>query len=279
MWGQANPYGRTLHFGVREHAMGAILNGIALHGGTRVYGGTFLIFSDYMRPAVRLAALMKLPTTYVWTHDSIGLGEDGPTHQPVEQLAALRAIPGLSVVRPADANETAAAFRGILENPTGPAGLALTRQNVPVLEGVATDGVLRGGYVIADADPDEDGSTVPKLLLIATGSEVQLALAAREILQGEGVPTRVVSMPCVEWFDEQDMSYRRSVLPAGTRARVAVEAAIAMPWHRFVGDAGEIVSLEHFGASADYQTIYQEFGITTDAVVDAARRSLARASE
>jgi transketolase len=279
MWGQANPYGRTLHFGVREHAMGAILNGIALHGGTRVYGGTFLIFSDYMRPAVRLAALMKLPTTYVWTHDSIGLGEDGPTHQPVEQLAALRAIPGLSVVRPADANETAAAFRGILENPTGPAGLALTRQNVPVLEGVATDGVLRGGYVIADADPDEDGSTVPKLLLIATGSEVQLALAAREILQGEGVPTRVVSMPCMEWFDEQDVSYRRSVLPAGTTARVAVEAAIAMPWHRFVGDRGEIVSLEHFGASADYQTIYQQFGITTDAVVDAARRSLARASE
>jgi transketolase len=279
MWGQASPYGRTLHFGVREHAMGAILNGIALHGGTRVYGGTFLIFSDYMRPAVRLAALMKLPTVYIWTHDSIGLGEDGPTHQPIEQLAALRAIPGLSVVRPADANETAAAFRGILENPTGPAGLALTRQNVPVLDGVTTDGVLRGGYVIADADPDEDGSTVPKLLLIATGSEVQLALAAREVLQGEGVPTRVVSMPCVEWFDAQDLSYRSSVLPAGTTARVAVEAAVAMTWHRFVGDRGEIVSLEHFGASADYQTIYERFGITADAVVDAARRSLSRASE
>ncbi len=278
MWGQASPYGRTLHFGVREHAMGAILNGIALHGGTRVYGGTFLIFSDYMRPAVRLAALMKLPTIYVWTHDSIGLGEDGPTHQPVEHLAALRAIPGLSVVRPADARETSAAFRGILENPTGPAGLALTRQNVPVLEGVTPEGVLRGGYVIAEASSGEDdGPTDPKLLLIATGSEVQLALAARDVLQGEGVPTRVVSMPCVEWFDEQDESYRRSVLPPGTTARVAVEAAVGLTWHRFVGDAGEIVSLEHYGASADYKTLYQQFGITTEAVVEAAFRSLSYA--
>ena len=276
MWGQANPYGRTLHFGVREHAMGAVLNGIALHGGTRAYGGTFLIFSDYMRPAVRLAALMKLPTIYIWTHDSIGLGEDGPTHQPVEHLAALRAIPGLSVVRPADARETAAAFRGILENPTGPAGLALTRQNVPVLEGVTTDGVLRGGYVIAEGGAGRNGTAGPELLLIATGSEVQLALAARDALEAEGVSTRVVSMPCIEWFDAQDESYRRSVLPPQVTARVAVEAAIGLTWHRFVGDRGEIVSLEHFGASADYRTLYQQFGITTDAVVEAARRSLSR---
>ena len=276
MWGQANPYGRTLHFGVREHAMGAVLNGIALHGGTRAYGGTFLIFSDYMRPAVRLAALMKLPTIYIWTHDSIGLGEDGPTHQPVEHLAALRAIPGLAVVRPADARETAAAVRGILENPTGPAGLALTRQNVPVLAGVTTEGVLRGGYTIADAGPNQ--SSTPELVLIATGSEVQLALEARETLEADGVPTRVVSMPCVEWFDAQDESYRHGVLPPQVTARVAVEAAIGLTWHRFVGDRGEIVSLEHFGASADYQTLYQQFGLTADAVVAAARRSLSRTS-
>ncbi|WP_179797772.1 transketolase [Actinomycetospora corticicola] len=278
MWGQANPYGRTLHFGVREHAMGAVLNGIALHGGTRAYGGTFLVFSDYMRPAVRLAALMKLPTIYIWTHDSIGLGEDGPTHQPVEHLAALRAIPGLSVVRPADARETAAAFRGILENPTGPAGLALTRQDVPVLEGVTIDGVRRGGYVIAEAGAGGNGTAEPELLLIATGSEVQLALAARDALEAEGVPTRVVSMPCIEWFDAQDEAYRRSVLPPQVTARVAVEAAIALTWHRFVGDRGEIVSLEHFGASADHQTLYRQFGLTTDAVVAAARRSLSRTS-
>ena len=278
MWGQSSPYGRTLHFGVREHAMGAILNGIALHGGTRAYGGTFLIFSDYMRPAVRLAALMKLPTIYIWTHDSIGLGEDGPTHQPVEHLAALRAIPGLALVRPADARETAAAFRGILENPTGPAGLALTRQNVPILEGVTTDGVLRGGYTIADAEPVAGGDGSPTLLLIATGSEVALALAAREVLQSDGVPTRVVSMPCVEWFDAQDESYRHDVLPPGATARVAVEAAVGLTWHRFVGDRGEIVSIEHYGASADYQTLYEKFGLTTDAIVEAARRSLSRTS-
>ena len=276
MWGQANPYGRTLHFGVREHAMGAVLNGIALHGGTRAYGGTFLIFSDYMRPAVRLAALMKLPTIYIWTHDSIGLGEDGPTHQPVEHLAALRAIPGLSVVRPADARETAAAFRGILENPTGPAGLALTRQNVPVLDGRHH----RRGPARRLRDRRrrrrQERHGGPELVLIATGSEVQLALAARDALEAEGVATRVVSMPCIEWFDAQDESYRHSVLPPQVTARVAVEAAVGLTWHRFVGDRGEIVSLEHFGASADYQTLYREFGITTDAVVEAARRSLAR---
>ncbi len=270
-WGTSHPYGRTLHFGVREHAMGAILNGIALHGGTRPYGGTFLIFSDYMRPAVRLAALQRLPVIYVWTHDSIGLGEDGPTHQPVEHLAALRAIPGLSVVRPADANETAAAFAAVLEDTSGPAGLALTRQNVPILSGVDPAGVARGGYVLADGD-----SAPVQVILIATGSEVQIALAARQQLQADGVSTRVVSMPCVEWFDAQDEAYRRSVLPADVRARVAVEAAVAMTWHRFVGDAGEVVSLEHFGASADYQTLFREYGFTMEAVVDAARRSLAQ---
>ncbi|MEV4734934.1 transketolase, partial [Saccharopolyspora sp. NPDC049426] len=265
----ANPYGRTLHFGIREHAMGSILNGIALHGGTRPYGGTFMVFSDYMRPAVRLAALMRLPVIYVWTHDSIGLGEDGPTHQPVEHLASLRAIPDLAVVRPADANETAAAWKAILENTDGPAGLALTRQGVPTLEGTDPQGVARGGYVLAEAS-----TGTPEVLLIATGSEVQLAVAARKSLEAGGIPTRVVSMPCVEWFDAQDVTYRRHVLPPSVRARVAVEAGIAQPWHRFVGDAGEIVSLEHFGASADYQTLYTEFGITTEAVTTAARRSL-----
>ncbi|OZM78978.1 transketolase [Pseudonocardia sp. MH-G8] len=268
----AQPYGRTLHFGIREHAMGSILNGIALHGGTRPYGGTFLIFSDYMRPAVRLAALMRLPVVYVWTHDSIGLGEDGPTHQPVEQLASLRAIPGLSVVRPADANETAHAWKAVLEDTGGPAGLALTRQNVPTLEGTSAEGVARGGYVIAEAT-----SGSPEVVLVGTGSEVQLAVDARRVLEADGIPTRVVSMPCVEWFDRQDRSYRDEVLPPAVRARVVVEAGIAAPWHRFAGDAGEIVSLEHFGASADFTTLFTEFGITTEAVVDAARRSVASA--
>ena len=230
LWGQMSPYGRTLHFGVREHAMGSILNGIALHGGTRVYGGTFLIFSDYMRPAVRLAALMKLPTTYIWTHDSIGLGEDGPTHQPIEQLSSLRAVPGLSIVRPADANETSAALRAILDNPTGPAGLALTRQNLPILEGTDADGVARGGYVLQDASGGQ-----PQLVLIATGSEVQLAVEARKVFEDEGVPTRVVSMPCVEWFQAQDRSYTRHVLPAGrqgARLRRGRHRAVLAPVRR-----------------------------------------------
>ncbi|GAA4869000.1 transketolase [Saccharopolyspora cebuensis] len=269
---QAQPYGRTLHFGIREHAMGSILNGIALHGGTRPYGGTFLVFSDYMRPAVRLAALMQAPVVYVWTHDSIGLGEDGPTHQPIEHLATLRAIPGLSVVRPADANETAAAWKAILEDTSGPAGLALTRQGVPTLEGVTADGVAKGGYVLADA-----GNGAPELVLIATGSEVQLAVEARKILEAEGVATRVVSMPCVEWFDAQDDSYREQVLPTSVAARVAVEAGSALTWYRFAKDAGEIVSIDHFGASADYKTLFTEFGFTADAVVAAARRSLDKA--
>ena len=275
MW-TAQPYGRTLHFGVREHAMGSILNGIALHGPTRPYGGTFLVFSDYMRPAVRLAAIMKTPVVYVWTHDSIGLGEDGPTHQPIEHLAALRAIPGLYVVRPGDANETAHAWRAVLEKGSdeatrAPAGLALTRQDLPVLEGTRYEGVSRGGYVLAEAS-----TGTPEVVIIGTGSELQLAVAAREALEAEGVPTRVVSMPCVEWFDAQDQAYRDGVLPPTVKARVAGEAGIAMPWYRFVGDAGEIVSIEHFGASADYKTLFREFGITAEAVTAAAQRSLAR---
>nr|WP_166640938.1 transketolase [Amycolatopsis sp. SID8362] len=267
MW-QATPYGRTLHFGVREHAMGSILNGIALHGGTRPYGATFLIFSDYMRPPVRLAALMKAPVTYVWTHDSIGLGEDGPTHQPIEQLSALRAIPGLNVVRPADANETAYAWKAVLEDVHHPSGLALTRQNVPVLEGTSAEGVAKGGYVLADSDG------TPDVVLIATGSEVQLAVEAKKTLDADGVKARVVSMPCVEWFDAQDAAYRESVIPAGVKARVSVEAGIAQSWHRFTGDAGVNVSIEHFGASADAATLFREFGFTAEAVVEAARRSI-----
>jgi len=274
------PYGRTLHFGIREHAMGAICNGIALHGLTRPYGGTFLVFSDYMRPSVRLAALMGLPVTFVWTHDSIGLGEDGPTHQPVEHLWALRAIPGLSVVRPGDANETVVAWRTILER-TGPAGLCLTRQNLPVLDrsagnpqGLANaEGASRGGYVLAEG---AEGS--PEVILIATGSEVQIALDARELLHRDGTPARVVSMPCVEWFAEQEESYRQEVLPPGIRARVCVEAGISLGWRAFAGDAGACISLEHFGASAAYQTLYKEFGITAERVAEAARTSLARLS-
>jgi transketolase len=272
-----NPYGRTLHFGIREHAMGAILSGIALHGPTRPYGGTFFTFSDYMRGSVRLAALMGIGVTYVWTHDSIGLGEDGPTHQPVEHLSAVRAIPGLAVVRPADANETAQAWKSILERFDEPVGLILTRQNVPTFprgeDGFASaEGVARGGYVLQEASTGE-----PQVILIGTGSEVQLAVAARETLEADGIPTRVVSMPCQEWFAEQDEAYRESVLPAGIRARVSVEAGIAMSWHRIVGDAGRTVSLEHYGASAAYDTLYQEFGITAEAVVSAARESIAAA--
>ncbi|MFH8370778.1 transketolase [Streptomyces sp. NPDC018031] len=268
---EADPYGRTIHFGIREHAMGSTMNGIALHGNTRIYGGTFLVFSDYMRPAVRLAALMKLPVTYVWTHDSIGLGEDGPTHQPVEHLAALRAIPGLNIVRPADANETAIAWREIVRRHNdrpAPHGIALTRQNVPTYE--PNEDAAKGGYVLLEAEGGE-----PRVVLIATGSEVQLAVEARERLQAEGVPARVVSMPSVEWFEEQDQEYRDSVLPPAVRARVAVEAGIGLTWHRYVGDAGRIVSLEHFGASADYKVLFREFGLTADAVAQAARESLA----
>ncbi|MEV5483130.1 transketolase [Streptomyces sioyaensis] len=278
---EADPYGRTIHFGIREHSMAAEMNGITLHGNTRVYGGTFLVFSDYMRNAVRLSALMHLPVTYVWTHDSIGLGEDGPTHQPVEHLASLRAIPGLNVVRPADANETATAWREILKRWTkeygvgAPHGLALTRQGVPTYP--ANEDAAKGGYVLFEAEAD-GGDAAAQVVLIGTGSEVQLAVAAREQLQAEGVPTRVVSMPCVEWFEQQDQTYRDSVLPPSVKARVAVEAGIGLTWHRFVGDAGRIVSLEHFGASADGKVLFREFGFTADAVAAAARESLEAAA-
>ena len=273
MW-PGNPYGRTLHFGIREHGMGAILNGIALSGGTRPYGGTFLVFSDYMRPSVRLAALMELPVTYVWTHDSIGLGEDGPTHQPVEHVWALRAIPNLEVVRPGDANETVVAWRTILQR-ARPAALCLSRQNLPVLDRSAGNGqglesaekVVRGGYVLA-------GGT--DVILIATGSEVPIALEAREQLAADGVSARVVSMPCVEWFSDQDESYRREVLPPTIPARVSVEAGITPPWKLFVGDAGASIGVDHFGASADYKRLYQEFGVTAERVTAAAHDSLAR---
>ncbi|MEU3511846.1 transketolase [Streptomyces longwoodensis] len=273
---EASPYGRTVHFGIREHAMAAELNGITLHGNTRAYGGTFLVFSDYMRNAVRLSALMHLPVTYVWTHDSIGLGEDGPTHQPVEHLAALRAIPGLNVVRPADANETAIAWREVLKRWTkvygkgAPHGLVLTRQGVPTYE--PNEDAARGGYVLAEAEGGE-----PQVVLIATGSEVHVAVEAREQLQAGGVPTRVVSMPCVEWFEEQDQGYRESVLPPSVKARVAVEAGIGLTWHRYVGDAGRIVSLEHFGASADGKVLFREYGFTAENVAAKARESLAAA--
>ena len=270
-------YGRVLHFGIREHAMGSIMNGIALHGGTRVYGGTFLVFSDYMRPAVRLASVMQLPVTYVWTHDSIGLGEDGPTHQPVEHLAALRTIPGLSVVRPADANETVAAWQAVLENPTGPAALCLTRQNVPTYPRGAdgfsdTSLVAHGGYVLLDTDG------TPDVVLIATGSEVALAVEAREQLAAKDIKARVVSMPCREWFDAQDPGYRDTVLPPEVRARVSVEAGVAQGWREVVGDAGRIVSLEHFGASAQYTELFEKFGFTAAAVVSAAEDSIRAAT-
>ncbi|MEU3286050.1 transketolase [Streptomyces longwoodensis] len=268
---EASPYGRTVHFGIREFSMAAEMNGVALHGNTRIYGGTFLTFSDYMRNAVRMSALMQLPVTYVWTHDSIGLGEDGPTHQPVEHLAALRAIPGLNVVRPADANETAAAWAEILKrHATHPAphGLALTRQGVPTY--APNPDAAKGGYVLR-----ESSTEIPEVIIVATGSEVQLAVAARELLEAEGTGTRVVSMPSVEWFEEQPRAYRESVLPPAVRARVAVEAGIGLTWYRYVGDAGRIVSLEHFGASADAKTLFAEYGFTPENVAAAARESLA----
>jgi transketolase len=279
----ADPYGRVLHFGIREHAMASILNGIVLHGKTRPFGGTFLIFSDYMRPAVRLAALMKIPTIYVWTHDSIGLGEDGPTHQPVEQLAALRAIPGLDVVRPADAHETAWAWKTMLEKHDGPAGIALTRQGIPVLSRGADQAssdvnasarhTARGGYVLREASQE------PQVIVMASGSEVAIALEARESLEASGVPTRVVSMPCMEWFDAQPLEYQHSVLPPHVTARVSVEAGLALSWHKYLGTSGRAISLEHFGASADYQTLYREFGLTAQDVVDTAHTSAAAAAE
>jgi transketolase len=271
---KGGPYGRTLHFGIRENAMGMILNGIALEGLTRPYGGTFLVFSDYMRPAVRLAAIQQVPVTYVWTHDSIGLGEDGPTHQPVEHLAALRAIPGLDVVRPADANETSAAWGQVLRN-ARPAALALTRQPLPTIDRrhhASTKGVAKGAYVLIDGGAS--GRETPEVILVATGSEVSIALEARERLEKAGTRTRVVSMPCREWFEDQTRAYQDKVLPPPIRARVSIEAAVSLGWHDIVGDAGRCISLEHFGASADYKTLYKEFGLTPEAVVKAAKDSI-----
>jgi len=275
---QGDEYGRTLHFGIREHGMGAILAGITLGGFTRPYGGTFFQFSDYMRGAVRLAALQDIPVTYVWTHDSIGLGEDGPTHQPVEHLAATRAIPNLSILRPADANETAQAWKAILERDRGPVGLILTRQNVPTFprgtEGFAgAEGLTKGAYVLL-----ESSKATPDVVLLATGSEVQLAVEARTALEAEGIATRVVSAPCLEWFEEQDAEYRESVLPKAVRARVSVEAGLALSWYKYLGDAGRAVSLEHYGASASAEKLYEEFGITSAAVVSAAKESIAAVS-
>ncbi|SOD74002.1 transketolase [Jatrophihabitans sp. GAS493] len=268
------PYGRTLHFGIREHAMGSIMNGITLHGGTRVYGGTFLVFSDYMRPPVRLAALMKLPTIYVWTHDSIGLGEDGPTHQPIEHLAALRAIPGLDVVRPADPNETVVVWKTILEKNDRPHALALSRQALPVLDAAKVANASKGGYILEEASEG-----MAKVILIATGSEVSLALEARTRLEADGFPTRVVSMPCIEWFNEQQASYRQLVLPPDIRARVSVEAGISQGWRELVRDGGEIVSIDHFGASAAAPVLFEQFGFTPDRIVAAAHAALERAGD
>ena len=277
---KGDPYGRVLHFGIREHAMAAIINGIQLHGKTRSYAGTFLQFADYMRPAVRLAALMNVPSIFVWTHDSIGLGEDGPTHQPIEHLASLRAIPNLAMVRPADANEVSVAWHEMLSRHAGPTGIALTRQSVPVFargEGAAegdtfasAEGVRRGAYVLA-----ESPTGTVDVILVATGSEVQLAVTAREQLAADGIGARVVSAPCLEWFAEQTPEYRESVLPAAVTARVSVEAGIALGWREIVGDRGRSVSIEHFGASADAETLFREFGVTTEAVVAAAKNSLA----
>ena len=268
---KADWYGRVLHFGVREHAMGAILSGIVLHGPTRAFGGTFLQFSDYMRPSVRLASLMDIDTIYVWTHDSIGLGEDGPTHQPIEHLAALRAIPNLSVVRPGDPNETAYAWRSIIArgNGSGPVGFVLTRQGIPVLEGTDSDGVSRGGYVLGG------GSAQADVILIATGSELQIAVEAKKMLADKNITAAVVSMPCIEWFESQPQDYRDSVLPPTVSARVAVEAGVAQSWYKLVGDCGEIVSIEHYGESADDKTLFREFGFTPEAVVAAAERTMA----
>ena len=273
-----NPYGRVLHFGVREHAMGSIMNGIKLHGGLRPYGGTFLIFSDYMRPAVRLAALMELPVIYVWTHDSIGLGEDGPTHQPIEHLAALRAIPGLDVVRPADANETAAAWATILKNRDRPAALALTRQALPIFprgeDGFADSSqVAKGGYILKDCDG------TPDVILIGTGSEVQYVIEAQKMLAEQDIAARAVSMPCREWFDEQDQGYRETVIPPEIKARVSIEAGVGIGWRDLVGDAGRTISINHYGASAAGSLLFEKFGFTAETVVTAAHESLDASTE
>jgi transketolase len=270
----ANPYGRIVHFGIREHAMGSILNGMALHGLVKPFGGTFLVFSDYMRGAVRLSALMNLPVTYVWTHDSIGLGEDGPTHQPVEHIAALRAIPGLDVIRPADANEVVVAWREIIRR-RKPAGILLSRQNLPVLD----RGIFAPASAVAHGAYALNNVAKPDVLLIATGSEVAVALKAAEILHAENITARVISAPCIEWFNQEDAAYRESVLPNSVKARVSIEAGIAQGWRELIGDCGVAVSLEHFGASASAPVLFKEFGFTPENVASAARESIKKAKE
>ena len=269
----ADPYGRNIHFGIREHAMGAIANGIALFGLSRIYVGTFLVFSDYMRGAVRLSALMNLPVTYIWSHDSIGLGEDGPTHQPIEHVAALRAIPNLAVIRPADANETLYAWRRLIQQPA-PSALLLSRQNLPVLSGTDSEGVARGAYVLGDFFAE--GSTSLQAILIATGSEVHLALDAAKAMTAQGVSTRVVSAPSLEWFRQMPKQYQDSVLPPSIRARVSVEAAVAQGWHEWIGDAGVALSLEHFGASASAEVLFEKFGFTVERICSAIKESLVK---
>jgi len=267
----ANPFGRIIHFGIREHAMGAIVNGIALHGLTKPFAGTFLVFSDYMRGAVRLAALMDIPSTFVWTHDSIGLGEDGPTHQPVEHIAALRLIPNFAMIRPADANETAIAWREVIKR-RKPTGFALSRQNLPVVDRLqcgSAEGTAKGAYVICPAKGK------PDVLLIATGSEVHVAIAGAKILEEQGIRVQVVSAPCLEWFAEQNEAYKESVLPAAVKARVSIEAGVGIGWRELVGSTGEIISLDHFGASASASHLFKEFGFTPEAVASAAKRSIA----
>ena len=267
----ANPFGRIIHFGIREHAMGAIVNGIALHGLTKPFAGTFLVFSDYMRGAVRLAALMDIPSTFVWTHDSIGLGEDGPTHQPVEHIAALRLIPNFAMIRPADANETAIAWREVIKR-RKPIGFALSRQNLPVVDRLqcgSAEGTAKGAYVICPPKGK------PDVLLIATGSEVHVAIAGAKILEDQGISVQVVSAPCLEWFAEQNEAYKESVLPAAVKARVSIEAGVGIGWRELVGSTGEIISLDHFGASASASHLFKEFGFTPEAVASAAKRSIA----
>ena len=271
----ASPYGRIIHFGIREHAMGAILNGIALHGLTKAFGGTFLVFSDYMRGSVRLAALMDIPSIFVWTHDSIGVGEDGPTHQPVEHVASLRAIPNLAVIRPADANETAIAWREVITRHK-PAGFILSRQNLPVLdrtEFASAEGVSKGAYILKDSEG------TPDVILIATGSEVQYAVGAQKILAEQGVKARVVSAPCIEWFNQQSDSYKETVLPTAVRARVSVEAGIAQGWRELIGDAGVAISLEHYGASAAAGVLFKEYGFTSENVANSALESIKKAGK
>ena len=267
-----DPYGRVIHFGIREHAMGAILNGIALHGLTKPFGGTFLVFSDYMRGSVRLAALMDIPVTFVWTHDSIGLGEDGPTHQPIEHIASLRMIPNFAMVRPADANETSAAWGEILKR-SKPVGFALSRQNLPVFDRTkyaSAAGVAKGAYIISDSHG------TPDVIIIATGSEVAVAIAAQELLASDGISARVISAPCLEWFSAEGSAYRESILPSAIKARVSVEAGVATGWREYVGDAGEIVSLDHFGASASAGHLFKEYGFTAENVAAAAKKSIAQ---